>query len=279
MSRLLLVIAGAAVSVAIAATAYVVVKQNSRWENAPPAVSVDARDGQEAGSQAHAVPLPTSQAEAPAKPVDLAEPEASGGQPAEVDPSADTAAMTTGVDLEALVNNLTPEQEKKLYGIVRKRDRGRRTVEAKYWLPSDRYLRSANLKLSEEQQKQIEAIKNGLKPSMDLALAGLRAQLDDWGRRQRELWGNAKTMEGQRQPEFMEQVQTMSREYAETREQMNQIQEPFDQEYMAQVHEVLTPEQMATLEDSIAEQKKRQGQWNTQWTGGGFGGASPGPGR
>ena len=95
---------------------------------------------------------------------------------------------------------------------------------------------------------------------------------------QGELWNNARTIKGQRQPEFVAQMQAMSREHAEIREQMNQIQEPFDQEYRAQAREVLTPEQQQALDETIAEQQEQmRGMWQV---GGGAqpnaGWASPG---
>ena len=272
MSRTLVALAALAVAAGIGATAYVVARRADRHEAVSPAAPALPPDGQRTSSPVDSLPSPAAPVAPPAEPAEASAPAAE--KPDKADQAASEAAATAALDLKALVANLTPEQEDKLYKAVRKREHARRADDAKYWLPADQQLLTADLKLSDTQQKQIQAIKNDLRPRMDVMLAGVRAQFEDWSRRQQELWKNAKTPEDQRQAQFVDQIQTMSKEYMEINKLKEQITEPLDQEYLARVQAVLTPEQLKTLLEAIAEQKRMQEQWKAQW--GGVGGGAVG---
>jgi hypothetical protein len=261
----MLIVAAAAVLLAVGAAGYLVVTSGD---------SRSARGAPETGTLTVAGNNPATRESATAR-ADLspADAVASPSSAAERTDTEEPVAPTADVDLAAVVDGLTPEQQDRLYGVVRKREHARRADETRYYLPGDTHLRMADLKLTETQQQEIAAIKNSLKPRMDAALAGVRAQMEDWGKRQQDLWNGAKKLEDQRQPQFQEQIKTMSQEYNELSKQMQQIQEPFDETYMKQVRGVLSAEQIATLDEAIAQQKKQAEEFRQRWGTVGAGGA------
>jgi hypothetical protein len=195
---------------------------------------------------------PAKRAEPTAEPAQATESEKVQPQPIDASQTADAATT----DPEAIVKSLTLDQEQKLYQLLAKRQMERMQREMKYQLPSQwklqmlAYQRGGELKLSDSQQKQVDAIKEGLKPRMDALLADNWARMDELNNQLRAAWGGAKTPE--ERTAARQQTEELYKELNQLREAADQVKRQLDQEFAASLRGVLTAEQNQAIDSMNA---------------------------
>jgi hypothetical protein len=270
MGKILIVVAAVVILTACGAVAYVALN------HAGPATIKPDDTATPVATEPPVVPDSSVQAAAPAEPAALPPVVATAPDPVSTTSAAAAEkAPLTREQLAARVNNLSPDDYAKLEKAARERNRAKRMDGYKYALPSDRLLGSKKLNLTPDQEQQIKAIKDAMRPQMDQALGGVRAQYAQWETRGQALW-NSVTLEGQSDPAFQAQIQAESDKYNEISKLQTAITTPLDQQYVNQVLQVLSPDQQQTFDAAAAaeaqalEQQKQR--WNAaQGTGPGMG--------
>lgn len=280
MMKVLLALAALAVVLAVGTVAYLLVEQSQAPEAAAPPETVVAEPFPMTPEPVAALPAaPVQSAPAATSP----EP-ATDAPPVEPTPAA-AEAKPLAADLNGFVRGLNHEEADKLYQAVKKRELARMQNQAKYMLPADQTLGglgytmtatadgkmvylNPELRLSDEQLKQLRAIKETLKPRLDLALGTLPERYDALAKKQMDFWMKHRTPETQEAAK--DEIAPVQAELQEVNGQLNQVRQQFNTEYLGQAQGLLTPAQAAAL----VEQQKR---WDDLFKG--TGGMGPGGGR
>jgi len=167
-------------------------------------------------------------------------------------PASSVSVSAKQADLTAQITDLSLmlAQEAALLAAARSSDHARRVKEARYNLPTDRFLRSAGLKLSDVQQRQLQAIKDALKPQQDAALGDTWTRIDDLNQQKAALYRGA-TPEVQQNPDFQAQANLIDDQLAFANDQASKITSQLDQGYQTQVLAILTPEQQNSFHQAV----------------------------
>lgn len=226
-------------------------------EDGKPGVSADkpapaAGPRQEASSPV-APPVETAPDAVPADVAsDTVTPEVTGeASPAAEASETDPVALATE-NPGAFVETLSDKQNSELYRLLQQKEYDRQRKEARYNLLTDtrlQFLGMTNRKLaiSDVQKQQVAAIKANYKPQIEELLADVWARQDDANRRLQEAQKSLKSM--QDQMSFYEKNKDLYQEQWDLMQQAGEIAKPLDDQYLAEVRTVLTPEQLKELDD------------------------------
>ena len=265
MPRFLVIIAVVAVSLAVGAVIAVAVVKMGGEPAQPPAETPRATVAAEPADEEPSVPIPavTRRPKAPKPAVDATQP-AEPGDAAALEAPADDERVARFRDMVA---NMSSDDRQLLMREIM-RQRGREMAERrKYDLPSDRRLRRLertrddNLRLTDAQREQIDAIRDTYKPQLD-------AQLQDIWAQQAELREDAMALmsEGKR-----DEARALFEQMNELNQQADQLKAPLDEQYKAALASILTPEQTAEM----AQERDTSGRRGGRRGAGGFGGMMP----
>jgi len=235
MSKVMIIIAALVVLIAGAVSLWTILHQS------PPAAPVAATADNETSSTT-AAPAPSHRPAVAALPI---RPSVSA-----LPPVSAAAVSAQPAALADQIATLTLKQEAALLAAARSSDHARRMNESRHLMPTDRYLRSAGLVLSDYQQRQLQAIKDALKPQQDAALSNIWSQIDELGKQHFALVNGA-TADQRRDPAFLAQVKQFADQLHGFQGQENAITNQLDQGYQAQVLAILTPEQQNSFHQAV----------------------------